>query len=102
MANIFNKTYKEIFSEFEGKLYEDENIAGDVKYHLGFTSLQKCNNGNEIKLNLTPNPSHLEAVDPVVEGITRAKLDKEYKGDVDKILPILLHGDAACWTRCCI
>ena len=95
LANIFNKTYKEIFSEFEGNLYEDENIAGDVKYHLGFTSIQKCNNGKEIKLNLTPNPSHLEAVDPVVEGITRAKLDKEYKGDVDKILPVLLHGDAA-------
>ena len=95
LANIFNKTYKEIFSEFEGKLYEDEDIAGDVKYHLGFTSIQKCNNGNHIKLNLTPNPSHLEAVDPVVQGITRAKLDKEYNGDVDKILPILLHGDAA-------
>ena len=95
LANIFNKTYKEIFSEFEGKLYEDEDIAGDVKYHLGFTSVQKCNNGNEIKLNLTPNPSHLEAVDPVVEGITRAKLDTVYKGDVDKILPVLLHGDAA-------
>ena len=95
LANIFNKTYKEIFSEFEGKLYEDEDIAGDVKYHLGFTSIQKCNNGNHIKLNLTPNPSHLEAVDPVVQGITRAKLDKEYNSDTDKILSILLHGDAA-------
>ena len=95
LANIFNKTYKEIFSEFEGKLYEDNNISGDVKYHLGFTSVQKCSNGNNIKLNLTPNPSHLEAVDPVVEGITRAKLDGKYGGDVKKILPILLHGDAA-------
>ena len=95
LANIFNKTYKEIFSEFEGKLYEDDNISGDVKYHLGFTSMQKCHNGNNIKLNLTPNPSHLEAVDPVVEGITRAKLDSKYGGDVKKILPILLHGDAA-------
>ena len=95
LANIFNKTYKEIFSEFEGKLYEDDNISGDVKYHLGFTSMQKCSNGNNIKLNLTPNPSHLEAVDPVVEGITRAKLDSKYGGDVNKILPILLHGDAA-------
>jgi len=95
LANIFNKTYKEIFSEFEGKLYEDNNISGDVKYHLGFTSMQKCSNGNNIKLNLTPNPSHLEAVDPVVEGITRAKLDGTYRGDVKKILPILLHGDAA-------
>ncbi|MDG2263505.1 MAG: thiamine pyrophosphate-dependent enzyme, partial [Flavobacteriales bacterium] len=95
LANIFNKTYKEIFSEFEGKLYEDDNISGDVKYHLGFTSIQKCSNGNNIKLNLTPNPSHLEAVDPVVEGINRAKLDSKYGGDVKKILPILLHGDAA-------
>ena len=95
LANIFNKTYKEIFSEFEGKLYEDDNISGDVKYHLGFTSMQKCSNGNNIKLNLTPNPSHLEAVDPVVEGITRAKLDSKHGGDVKKILPILLHGDAA-------
>ncbi len=95
LANIFNKTYKEIFSEFEGKLYEDDNIAGDVKYHLGFTSVQKCSNGNNIKLNLTPNPSHLEAVDPVVEGITRAKLDSKYGGDLKKTLPILLHGDAA-------
>ena len=76
---------KRFFLSLKEKLYEDEDIAGDVKYHLGFTSVQKCNNGNEIKLNLTPNPSHLEAVDPVVEGITRAKLDNEYKGNVDKI-----------------
>ena len=95
LVNIFNKTYKEIFSEFEGKLYDDNSISGDVKYHLGFTSIQKCNNGKNIKLNLSPNPSHLEAVDPVVEGITRAKLDSKYGGDVNKILPILLHGDAA-------
>ena len=95
LANIFNKTYKEIFSEFEGKIYEDDNIAGDVKYHLGFTSVQRCNNGNDIKLSLSPNPSHLEAVDPVVEGISRAKLDAEYNRNFDKVLPILLHGDAA-------
>lgn len=95
LANIFNKTYKEIFSEFEGKKYEDDLIAGDVKYHLGFTSIQKCTNGNNVKLNLSPNPSHLEAVDPVVEGITRAKIDEKYAGDQNKILPILIHGDAA-------
>jgi 2-oxoglutarate dehydrogenase E1 component len=95
LANIFNKTYKEIFSEFEGKIYDDDLISGDVKYHLGFTSLQKCNNGNNVKLNLSPNPSHLEAVNPVVEGIVRAKLDCQYDRDVKKILPILLHGDAA-------
>ena len=52
LANIFNKTYKDIFSEFEGNMYEDDFIAGDVKYHLGFTSLQKCNNGNDIKISL--------------------------------------------------
>ena len=95
LANIFNKTYKEIFSEFEGKKYEDDLIAGDVKYHLGFTSIQKCTNGNNVKLNLSPNPSHLEAVDPVVEGITRAKIDEKYEGNQNKILPILIHGDAA-------
>ena len=95
LANIFNKTYKEIFSEFEGKLYEDDLIAGDVKYHLGFTSTQKCTNGNNVKLTLSPNPSHLEAVDPVVEGITRAKIDTQYNGDHNKIVPILIHGDAA-------
>ncbi len=95
LVNIFNKTYKEIFSEFEGKLYDDNSISGDVKYHLGFTSIQKCNNGKNIKLSLSPNPSHLEAVNPVVEGITRAKLDSKYGGDVNKIIPILLHGDAA-------
>ena len=95
LANIFNKTYKEIFSEFEGKFYADDFISGDVKYHLGFTSIQKSNNGNNIKLNLSPNPSHLEAVNPVVEGITRAKLDSQYKGDSKRILPVLIHGDAA-------
>jgi 2-oxoglutarate dehydrogenase E1 component len=95
LVNIFNKTYKEIFSEFEGKLYDDDSISGDVKYHLGFTSIQKCNNGKTVKLSLSPNPSHLEAVDPVVEGITRAKIDSKYGGDVNKIIPILLHGDAA-------
>ena len=95
LANIFNKTYKEIFSEFAGKLYEDRHISGDVKYHLGSTSVQKCNNGDEVILNLTPNPSHLEAVDPVVEGIARAKIDGKYNGDAKKVIPILLHGDAA-------
>ncbi len=95
LANILNKTYKEIFSEFEGKEYEDDFIAGDVKYHLGFTSIQKCSNGSEIKLTLSPNPSHLESVGPVVEGITRSKMDDIYGSDANKITPILIHGDAA-------
>ena len=96
LANIFNKTYDKIFSEFEGKEYDDEVLFdGDVKYHLGITSEIKTDNGNDIKITLSPNPSHLEAVDPIVEGITRSKLDHELNGDEKKILPILIHGDAA-------
>lgn len=95
LANILNKTYDEIFKEFEGVEYEDALFDGDVKYHLGFTSTQKTDNGHDIEICLSPNPSHLEAVDPVVEGITRAKLDHKYEGDTNKIVPILIHGDAA-------
>ena len=95
LANIFNKTYKDIFSEFEGKEYEERHFDGDVKYHLGFTSEQTCDNGKKVTLSLSPNPSHLEAVDPVVEGISRAKIDEKYAGDSTKLVPILLHGDAA-------
>ena len=96
LANIFNKTYDKIFSEFEGKEYDDEVLFdGDVKYHLGITSEVQTDNGNDVKITLSPNPSHLEAVDPVVEGITRSKLDHELNGDEKKILPILIHGDAA-------
>lgn len=95
LANIMNKTYKEIFSEFEGKDYEDDDVEGDVKYHMGYTSYMTCDNGKEVKLNLCPNPSHLEAVDPVVEGISRAKIDRKFDGDNSKLCPILIHGDAA-------
>ncbi|MBE50657.1 MAG: 2-oxoglutarate dehydrogenase E1 component [Flavobacteriales bacterium] len=95
LANIFNKTYKDIFSEFEGKLYENEDVSGDVKYHNGETSIQTCSNGNKIKLSLSPNPSHLEAVDPVVQGITRAKIDEMYSSDTSKVVPIMIHGDSA-------
>ena len=95
LANIFNKTYKEIFAEFHPKDYLDDSISGDVKYHLGFTSTQKCDNGKLVRLNLSPNPSHLEAVDPVVQGIARAKIDTKYNSNQNKVLPILIHGDAA-------
>tara|TARA_B110000285_G_C15133523_1_gene625274 strand:- start:656 stop:3376 length:2721 start_codon:yes stop_codon:yes gene_type:complete len=96
LANIFNKTYDKIFSEFEGKEYDDEVLFdGDVKYHLGITSEVMTDSGNNVKITLSPNPSHLEAVDPVVEGITRSKIDHELGGDEKKILPILIHGDAA-------
>ena len=95
LVNIFKKPVRELFNEFEGKDFEDENLDGDVKYHLGLTLSKTYKNGNSIKMNLVPNPSHLETVDGVVEGIVRAKIDKKYDGDDGKILPILVHGDAA-------
>ena len=96
LANIFNKTYEKIFSEFEGKEYDEDNFFdGDVKYHLGITSEIETDAGHQVKITLSPNPSHLEAVDPVVEGITRSKIDHELSGNEKKILPILIHGDAA-------
>ena len=96
LANIFNKTYESIFTEFEGKEYDDDTLFdGDVKYHLGITSEVKTDTGHQVKITLAPNPSHLEAVDPVVEGIARSKIDHELNGDERKILPILIHGDAA-------
>lgn len=95
LANVLKKSYREIFNEFEGRAYKDEYLLGDVKYHLGFSSERNCTTGKPIKLTLSPNPSHLEAVDPVVEGIVRARIDRDYKGDFTKIAPILIHGDAS-------
>ena len=95
LINIFRKPVRELFSEFEGKDFEDDDIDGDVKYHLGLSLNKTYQNGKDIKMNLVPNPSHLETVDAVTEGITRAKIDRKYKGDTSKILPILVHGDAA-------
>jgi len=96
LANIMQKTYEEIFSEFEGTAVPDMTMGyGDVKYHLGYSSKIKNAEGKEIYLKLAPNPSHLEAVDPIVLGYTRAQIDDEYKGDLRKAIPILIHGDAA-------
>ncbi|MCX6230722.1 MAG: 2-oxoglutarate dehydrogenase E1 component [Bacteroidetes bacterium] len=95
LANILHKSSKDIFSEFEGKEYDDDTIMGDVKYHLGFTSHTITKSGENVKLTLSPNPSHLEAVNPVVEGIVRARIDLDYEGDNSKIVPILMHGDAS-------
>ena len=95
LVNIFRKPLRELFSEFDGKDFEDENIDGDVKYHLGLTLDKTYQNGKDIKMNLVPNPSHLETVAPVAEGITRAKIDSDYNGDNSKILPIVVHGDSA-------
>ncbi|WP_224996780.1 2-oxoglutarate dehydrogenase E1 component [Cesiribacter sp. SM1] len=95
LANIMGKTYEQIFNEFEGGYDVDLTMGdGDVKYHMGYSSQIKV--GNEVvNLKLAPNPSHLEAVDPVVEGFTRAKIDWQYNNDVNSMLPILIHGDAA-------
>jgi len=96
LTNIMEKPYKEIFSEFEGKNFdEDTPFGGDVKYHLGYSTDVITTGGKNVHLSLCPNPSHLEAVDPVVEGLTRSKIDFKYKGDHSKIAPILIHGDAS-------
>ncbi|MDG2226708.1 MAG: 2-oxoglutarate dehydrogenase E1 component, partial [Flavobacteriales bacterium] len=78
-----------------GKVYEDSLFDGDVKYHLGYTSEVVADTGSQVKLTLAPNPSHLEAVDPVVSGISRSKIDFELGGDNSKLVPIQIHGDAA-------
>jgi 2-oxoglutarate dehydrogenase E1 component len=95
LANIFGKATQDIFSEFDGKDYDKEYFDGDVKYHLGLTSERTTNSGKKININLAPNPSHLETVGAVIEGITRAKQDKYCPDDFSKVLPIAVHGDAA-------
>lgn len=96
LANIMGKTYENIFSEFEGTAIPDTTMgSGDVKYHLGYSSEVQTVSGNKVYLKLCPNPSHLEAVDPVVVGFARSKADVLYQSDYDKILPILIHGDAS-------
>ncbi len=96
LANTLGKTYDQIFNEFEGTAILDQSFGdGDVKYHLGFSSQVTLPSGKIVHLKLAPNPSHLEAVNPVMEGFTRAKADVLYKGDYDKIMPILIHGDSA-------
>ncbi|NRA94333.1 MAG: 2-oxoglutarate dehydrogenase E1 component [Psychroserpens sp.] len=95
LTNIFGKSAKDIFSEFDGKDYEQKVFDGDVKYHLGWTSDRVTDGGKQINLNIAPNPSHLETVGAVVEGIARAKQDDKYSEDPSQVLPIVVHGDAA-------
>ena len=95
LTNIFGKSPKDIFSEFDGKDYEQVVFDGDVKYHLGWTSDRMSDNGNRISMSIAPNPSHLETVGAVVEGISRAKQEAHFKDDFSKVLPIVVHGDAA-------
>ena len=96
LANIMGKTYEQIFSEFEGTAIIDQTMgSGDVKYHMGYGSEITTPDGQKIHLKLAPNPSHLEAVDPVVLGFARAKADVLDQSAFDKYLPILIHGDAS-------
>jgi 2-oxoglutarate dehydrogenase E1 component len=96
LANVMGKTYEQIFSEFEGTAKLDQTMgSGDVKYHMGYGSDVQTDTGKTVHLKLMPNPSHLEAVDPLVVGFARCKADVLYQSDYDKILPILIHGDAS-------
>ncbi len=95
LINILGKNLQDVFSEFDGKDYENPEFDGDVKYHLGLTTLHTTEKGGEVILNLAPNPSHLETVSAVLQGITRAKQDNHYKENPSKVLPIVVHGDAA-------
>jgi 2-oxoglutarate dehydrogenase E1 component len=95
LANYMKKSYAEIFSEFEGKEFEGDTFAGDVKYHLGYSSILDTISEKKVKVNLVPNPSHLEAVDAVAEGIVRAKIEHDYNWNFKKVLPVIIHGDAA-------
>ena len=96
LCNIVGKTYEQIFNAFEDKSIPDQSFgSGDVKYHQGYSSQVEASNGHSVYVKLLPNPSHLEAVNPVVEGFVRAKLDLLYEGRYNRMLPILIHGDAA-------
>lgn len=96
LANIVGKSYTDIFRQFEGDIDPDSaQGSGDVKYHLGATGTFEAPSGGTIPISVASNPSHLESVDPVVEGMVRAKQDRLDRGEEAPVLPVLLHGDAA-------
>ena len=96
LTNIFKKRPQDIFSEFEGKEFDNtDEFDGDVKYHQGFSTKITSKSGKEFELILSPNPSHLEAVDSVVQGMARAKIDQKFNGDASKVCTVMIHGDAA-------
>jgi len=95
LTNILEKPYEHIFKEFVGTEYEQELSLGDVKYHLGYENEVLTDHGKKIRLSLMPNPSHLETVAALVQGMTRSRIDSRYNGDYDKVAPIVIHGDAA-------
>ncbi|MFN9918704.1 MAG: multifunctional oxoglutarate decarboxylase/oxoglutarate dehydrogenase thiamine pyrophosphate-binding subunit/dihydrolipoyllysine-residue succinyltransferase subunit [Acidobacteriota bacterium] len=96
LANAVGKRMAQIFSEFEGNLDPNSTQgSGDVKYHLGATSVRTSSKGKEVVVSLAPNPSHLEAVNPVVEGIVRPKQERLGDTKRERVIPVLIHGDAA-------
>jgi len=95
LSNIMQKPYENIFKEFYGTEYEEDITMGDVKYHLGFENTIKSDSGKEVKLSLVPNPSHLETVAGLVQGMARSRIDSLYNRDYNKLAPIVIHGDAA-------
>ncbi len=95
LANILKKPYENIFKEFVGQEYAAGISLGDVKYHLGYQNDIITSDGNEVSVYLAPNPSHLEAVGPVIEGVARAKINNKHNNDYDKVIPVIIHGDAA-------
>ena len=99
LTNILEKPYEYIFKEFVGTEYEQDLSLGDVKYHLGFENEVQTDHGKKVRLSLMPNPSHLETVSPLVEGMVRSRIDKQYSGDFNKVAPIVIHGDAAIATQ---
>lgn len=99
LTNILEKPYEHIFKEFVGTEYEQDLSLGDVKYHLGYENEVKTDNGKTVKLSLMPNPSHLETVSALVQGMARSRIDLKYDQDFDKVAPIVIHGDAAIATQ---
>jgi len=99
LANILEKPYENIFKEYTGKEYDDDISQGDVKYHLGYENEVVTDHGKKVKLKLVPNPSHLETVGPIAEGVVRSQIDSVYGKDFDKVAAIIIHGDAAIATQ---
>ena len=95
LANIMQKPYEQIFNEFTGQSYDESVLLGDVKYHLGFDKEITTDKGKNVKLLLVPNPSHLETVAPIVEGLSRSRIENEYQNNFKNLAPIIIHGDAA-------
>ena len=95
LANTLRKPYADIFREYKAVDYEEGIALGDVKYHLGYDRIIKTGTGHDIRLELLPNPSHLETVGPLVEGLSRARIEKQYGGNECLVAPIIIHGDAA-------